>query len=92
VIEAQSMQRLVIAADHGGAAETVEHGVTGFLVPPTNPEALAAMLDHALALPEPERLAIGKAARSSVCRSYTTAAMQSATLAIYDELLSDAPV
>jgi glycosyltransferase involved in cell wall biosynthesis len=91
VIEAQAMQRLLIAADHGGAAETVEHGVTGFLVPPGDPGALAAMLDLALALPEPERLAIGAAARAAVCRSYTTAAMQRATLDVYNELLSHAP-
>ena len=34
VIEAQAMARPVIASDLGGPAETVEHGVTGWRVPP----------------------------------------------------------
>ena len=33
VIEAQAMGRPVIVADHGGTAETVDHGVTGWRVP-----------------------------------------------------------
>ncbi len=41
VIEAQAMARPVIATDHGGAVETVEHGVTGWRVPPGDADALA---------------------------------------------------
>ena len=50
VIEAQAMARPVVATDHGGAAETVEHLVTGWRVPPGDPAALAQALDHALQL------------------------------------------
>jgi glycosyltransferase involved in cell wall biosynthesis len=46
VLEALSVGRAVITADSPGCRETVEPGVTGFLVPPRDPEALAAkMLD-----------------------------------------------
>jgi glycosyltransferase involved in cell wall biosynthesis len=87
VIEAQAMARPVIASDLGGPTETVEHGVTGWRVPPGNAEALAAAIEQALALPEAERIGMGARARASVLRGYTVAAMQAATLGVYDELL-----
>jgi glycosyltransferase involved in cell wall biosynthesis len=88
VIEAQAMGRLLVATGHGGAAETVRDGQTGFLVPPGDAAALAVMLDRVLALPEADRLAIGQTARADVCAHYTTASMQRATLDVYDEVLA----
>jgi len=88
VIEAQAMGRPVIATDHGGAAETVEHLVTGWRVPPGDADALAAALDHALNMQPGDRDALGERARASVCAHYTTAAMQAATLGVYRELLA----
>ena len=88
VIEAQAMGCPVIATDHGGAAETVEHGVTGWRVPPGDAGALAAALDHALAMQPGDRGAMGTRARASVLAHYTTAAMQAATLDVYCELLA----
>ena len=88
IIEAQAMRRLVVAADHGGAAETIADGITGWRVAPGDPAALAAALDAALALPAAARAAIGERARAAVCAHYTTAAMQAATIAVYRELLS----
>ena len=87
VIEAQAMARPVIATDHGGAAETVEPGVTGWRVPPGDPDALAAALDRVLALGLEERQALGARARAAVLGRYTTARMQAATLDVYGELL-----
>ena len=87
VIEAQAMRRPVIAADHGGAAETVEHGVSGWRVQPGDPVALAAAIDRVLALPAGERASVGSQARRSVLARYTTEAMQKATLSVYGELL-----
>jgi glycosyltransferase involved in cell wall biosynthesis len=87
VIEAQAMGRVVVGADHGGAAETIEHGVTGFRVKPGDPVDLAATLDAVLRLDEEARTAICRAARASVCARYTTAAMQSATIEVYREVL-----
>ena len=87
VIEAQAMARPVIATDHGGAAETVEHGVTGWHVPPGDAAALAAALDAALGLDPAARQAFGAQARASVQAHFTVAAMQAATLDVYRELL-----
>ncbi len=88
VIEAQAMGCPVIATDHGGAAETVEHGVTGWRVPPGDAGALAAALDRVLGLRPADRQAMGARARASVLAHYTTAAMQAATLDVYRELLA----
>jgi len=87
VIEAQAMGLPVIAADHGGAVETIAEGATGWRVTPGDAAALAASIDRALALSVAERAALGAAARAAVLRDYTTAAMQRATLDVYDELL-----
>jgi glycosyltransferase involved in cell wall biosynthesis len=86
VIEAQAMQRCVIASDLGGPTETVDQGVTGWRVPPGDPGALAAAIARALALPAAERAAMGARARAAVLAGYTTARMQAATLAVYREL------
>jgi glycosyltransferase involved in cell wall biosynthesis len=87
VVEAQSMRAMVIATDHGGAVETIEHNVTGWRVTPGDADQLAAGLDYVLSLPAEEREAIGQAARASVVANYTVAAMQAATLDVYRELL-----
>ena len=87
VIEAQAMARVVIAAGHGGAAETVEHGNTGLLVPPGDAGALAEAIGSVLAWPEQERQAMGARARASVLAHYTVQAMQQATMAVYEEVL-----
>ncbi|MBR0659739.1 glycosyltransferase family 4 protein [Roseomonas oryzicola] len=87
VIEAQAMERVVVASDLGGPRETVEDGVTGFRVPPGDPAALAAALTRVLAMPADERAAMGARARAAVLARCTTARMAAATLAVYRELL-----
>ncbi|APH56457.1 Glycosyltransferase [Granulibacter bethesdensis] len=87
VIEAQAMGRLVIASDLGGPRETVEHGVSGLLVPPGDVEALAVALAETLSLPPDVRADAGWRARQKVLERYTTDAMQRATLDVYNELL-----
>jgi glycosyltransferase involved in cell wall biosynthesis len=87
VTEAQAMRRPVIASDLGGPVETVEHGITGWRVPPGDAGALAAAIEHLLALPASARTELGIRARRAVQLGYTVAAMQAATLAVYDELL-----
>jgi glycosyltransferase involved in cell wall biosynthesis len=90
VVEGQAMGRPVVATNHGGAAETVEDGVTGWLVPPADPEALAARLDAVLALGAEERGALAERSRASVLARYTTPLMCAATLDVYREVLEGA--
>lgn len=89
VIEAQAMARPVIASDRGGPAEIVQHGATGWLVPPGDPEALAKVLSEVLELSAEARLQVGRRAREVVLASFTTARMQEATLEVYRELLCE---
>ena len=91
VIEAQAMGRPVIASDLGGPVETVEHGVTGWRVPPGDADALAAAIDAALALTAEARAALAGRARAAVLRRYTTRAMQEATLDVYEAVLLGGP-
>jgi glycosyltransferase involved in cell wall biosynthesis len=84
VIEAQAMRRPVIAANLGGPVETVRHGVTGWHVPPGDPDALAAAIDQVLELDPAAREALGQRARAAVP---TVRAMQKATLSVYESIL-----
>lgn len=87
-VEAQAMGRRVIAADHGGARETVAHGQTGWLVRPGDPAALAEAIRAALSQP-PEAVARMEAAgRARVEARFSVAAMQAATIAVYRGLLA----
>jgi glycosyltransferase involved in cell wall biosynthesis len=87
--EAQAMGRPVIATDHGGARETVLAGRTGWLVPPSNAEALAEALRGALALDPASRQVLAQAARSHVADIFTAERMCAATLAVYGDILAD---
>jgi glycosyltransferase involved in cell wall biosynthesis len=85
-VEAQAMGRPVIATDHGGARETVEPGRTGWLYPPGDVEALARAVDAALSLDPSARAHMGMAGRARVAQRFTVAAMQRATLAVYERV------
>jgi glycosyltransferase involved in cell wall biosynthesis len=67
VIEAMASGLPVVATNVGGVPELVEHGSTGLLVPPENPEALAESL-AALALDERRRMEFGRRARERAAR------------------------
>jgi glycosyltransferase involved in cell wall biosynthesis len=85
--EAGAMGRVVIAADHGGARETVVDRETGFLVAPGSAEALAGALSAAIGLGEEGRASMGAKARARIAAQFSTAAMTAATLAAYRELV-----
>jgi glycosyltransferase involved in cell wall biosynthesis len=87
IIEAQSMGRVVVAADHGGARETILDGTTGLLVPPGKADALAETLDSVLDQDVASRIEFGARARAHVEENFSLKVMQSKMLAIYEELL-----
>ncbi len=93
-IEAASVGCPVIATDLGAPPETVlagasgaDTGLTGWLVPPGDAEALARRLAHALALSPSARGAIGDLARRHAAANFSVGAMQRRTLSVYDRLL-----
>ena len=84
--EAQAMGLPVIASDLGGARETVEDGVTGFLSPAGDGKALADCIGRLLALSPAEKAAMGAAGAKRVRSLFTTRALQLATAALYQRL------
>jgi glycosyltransferase involved in cell wall biosynthesis len=86
-VEAQAMGAPVIAADHGGARETVAPGVTGWLTPPGDATALAAALSEALAMPAERCADMARAARTRVVQHFSKESLQKATLDVYARLL-----
>ncbi|MDD3029448.1 MAG: glycosyltransferase family 4 protein [Alphaproteobacteria bacterium] len=87
IVEAQAMGKPVIATAHGGATENILAGETGWLVPPVDARALAKTIDSFLSdRPRLEKEIYLKAI-SYVRSKFTTDAMTSKTLRIYEELL-----
>ncbi|MEE2691362.1 MAG: glycosyltransferase family 4 protein [Pseudomonadota bacterium] len=85
-VEAAAMARPVIAADHGGARETVVDGETGFLVTPGDARALAAAMAKVAALGAGGRAAMGARAQTRAREIYSSRAMCAATLEVYKAL------
>jgi glycosyltransferase involved in cell wall biosynthesis len=90
-VEAQAMQRPIVASRLGAQTETVADGLTGFLVPPGDSEALAKAIADALSLSPERRKAMGDAGRARVLAAYTVDAMCAATLRVYREILATKP-
>jgi glycosyltransferase involved in cell wall biosynthesis len=84
ILEAMACGRPVVATDIGGNREVVEHGRTGLIVPPGDPEALARALADLLARPDRIR-DMGAAARASVRARFSRATMIRATLDAWRE-------
>jgi glycosyltransferase involved in cell wall biosynthesis len=95
-VEAQAMGVPVVVTAHGAATETVlappdvaPSARTGWRVPPGDPHALAVAMAEALTLSASERAVLAARARTHAA-GFSVEAMQSATLAVYDRLLSRA--
>jgi glycosyltransferase involved in cell wall biosynthesis len=71
-LEAVARGRPVIASRAGGLPEVVQDGLDGLLVPPDDPEALAAAL-HKLPLPAPVGLALDRHAPAGVADAHRAA-------------------
>jgi glycosyltransferase involved in cell wall biosynthesis len=84
-IEAMAMGKAVIATAHGGSMETVVPGVTGWLVTPLNPEAMASAIVEALG--DVEKTAeLGRQGRRWANERFTASTMCEKTLALYREV------
>jgi glycosyltransferase involved in cell wall biosynthesis len=92
VAEAQAMGRPVVVADHGGAAEQIIAGETGWLFTPGNTKALADALANSLSIDADARARLADTATRNVHHRYSKIGMCSATLDIYAELRQRRPV
>ena len=88
--EAGAMALPAIGSSIGAQGEIIVNGATGLIVPPANPEALAAAMSRLLAMGPDGRRAMGDAALLRVRERFTTSALQKATLAVYEGLTGQA--
>jgi D-inositol-3-phosphate glycosyltransferase len=86
-LEAMACGRPVVGSAVGGISFTVDDGVTGFLVPPRDPDALAERLRRLLAQPELRRR-MGLAARRRVEDHFTWPVVAERTADLYETLLA----
>jgi len=86
IIEAMMSGLPVVATRVGGVPELVENGVTGFIVPPKNPQALAKGLQRLLDDPE-LRHRMGQLGREKALREFTLDRMLRETERVYEEVL-----
>jgi glycosyltransferase involved in cell wall biosynthesis len=85
LLEAMGMGMPIVATDVGGVGEAIEDQVTGRLVPPHDPEAIAAAVGDLLA--DRERAAtLVAAARERMMTRFRLGRMVDETLAVYREL------
>ena len=86
-LEAMACGRPVVASAVGGIQDTVVDQVTGLLVPPRRPEALAAALRDLLGSPT-RASAFGIAGRDRVLARYDWERVAAATETVYDEVIA----
>jgi glycosyltransferase involved in cell wall biosynthesis len=89
LLEAMAAGRPVVASAVGPIPEIVVDGVTGLLVPPGDPAALAEAIVRLLGDPE-LAAALGRAGRARVERELRVDTMVARTESLYDELLGRA--
>jgi glycosyltransferase involved in cell wall biosynthesis len=85
LLEAMSCALPVVATRVGGIPELVAHGETGLLVPPDDPDALAAALGR-LVDDAPLARRLGDAARRTVESTYSWEAVGTRLAALYEEV------
>jgi glycosyltransferase involved in cell wall biosynthesis len=86
-LEAMAHRRPVVASRAGGLPDKVVPGVTGWLVPPGNDEALSAAIGRALRDRE-KLVAMGQAGRALVDSDFSWRAATDRLLDVYSELLA----
>lgn len=85
LLEASACGLPTLATDVPGSLDVVLDGVTGFLVPPGNSEALADAMGALMRMPHEERRAMGLQARQHVAQNFSL----TATIGRYEELYRD---
>lgn len=88
IVEGQSMQKLVIATNIGGAAETITDQVTGFHTKASDPADLADKISYCLSILNSDKaVQITSAARESAMTYFSLDQMLDKTLDVYRELI-----
>lgn len=84
--EAMALGKPVVATDIGGAREIVEHGRTGLIVPPADPDALAQAIKQILQREDHGR-SMGEEGRRRVKSEFSIQRLAEGTLSAYRRAL-----
>jgi glycosyltransferase involved in cell wall biosynthesis len=88
ILEAMALSRPVVASAVGGIPEMIEDGRSGLLVPPRDPEALAAAISRLL-LDHPFADTLGRAGRELTHERFCVELMVRAIESIYDGAIAE---
>jgi glycosyltransferase involved in cell wall biosynthesis len=87
LIEAMASSLPVVATNVGGNAEAVQDGITGYIVPSEDADALSAAMIKLISNPA-SAVAMGSAGRESALERFTTERMMKSIAGAYGKLLS----
>jgi len=87
-IEAQSMEKPIIASDLGGSNETIVNNVSGFLFESSNPVSLSKKIIEVLNFDESRLKLIGIEGRKNVIKKFNVEKMCFSTYSEYKKLLN----
>ena len=87
-VEAQSMEKPIIASNIGGSNETIVNDKTGFLFEAGKPEELSKKIIHALNLDESTLKFIGIEGRKNVIKKFNIEKMCFSTYSEYKKLIN----
>ena len=87
-VEAQSMQKLIIASNIGGSNETINDEKTGFLFKSGNAESLSQKIIRGLTMDETAINQIGKEGRNNIIKKFNVEKMCFSTYSEYKRLLN----
>ena len=87
-VEAQSMQKLIIASNIGGSNETINDEKTGFLFESGNAESLSKKIIRGLTMDETAINQIGKEGRNNIIKKFNVEKMCFSTYSEYKRLLN----
>ena len=87
-VEAQAMEKLIIASNIGGSNETINDIKTGFLFESENPEDLKKKIIVALNLDESILKSMGNEGRKNIIKKYNVEKMCFSTYSEYLKLLN----
>ena len=87
-VEAQSMEKLIIASNIGGSNETIINGKTGILFESGNVKSLSEKIIQAITMDETSIKSIGKEGRKNIIKKFNVEKMCFSTYSEYKKLIN----
>ena len=87
-VEAQSMEKLIIASNIGGSNETISDGKTGLLFKSGDANSLSKKIIHALTMDETSANIMGKEGRNNIIKKFNVEKMCFSTYSEYKRLIN----